>query len=507
MPFGLEHSARQRPVATFATLVRRAPDGWPRGVEATFGRRKDDGTEDLQSVAFDAGEWSPEDALEFLRKQELATLGLYTAPEGCGTIRFDEGLPSELPLTLVRRIDFHPLDLPEVTESGFLRGQGIITRAGVFTYQTNKGDTVRELRAPVEVFKKDSIESFHLAPLTVDHPTENVEPLTYNLLAAGAVGMPQRVGQLARADILICRQDALDAVKNGKNGLSCGYTCQVIAAGGVYIDPEGQEHRFDAMQTHIIGNHVALCDNPRAGPTAHFRIDADGEIRLDVGEAMKKKVTLKGGTSVEVEESEIPKLRADGMLEEKSPKDTAPPGKKAEEDEDEDDPKKAKDTMPPGLYKEKEDAIARADKAEAEAAVLRSENARLKKAEKKDAESELVKRRVQLCTRAAAALRLDNIDELVGMSPREVMLKVLGEKTPDVDLSERSDEAVEGAFEIVMAGVSGSSDTSSKIADGFKGKPKRGDSTGDPAADARRRMIERKQDAWKPKAMRKKETA
>lgn len=490
--FGLEHFARQRPVATFATLVRRAPDGWPAGVEATFGIRRDDGTEDLQSVAFDAGEWSPERAIAFLRERGFATFLTPAPTDGCGAIRFDDSLPGELALKTVKRIDFCPLDLPDVTEGGFFKGQGMITRSGVFEYRTPRGDTVRELRAPVEVFRPESLESFHLVPLTLDHPTENVAPETYNILAVGAVGMPERFDQHVRADILICRQDAIAAVQAGKNGLSCGYTCQVIEAGGVYIDPDGNEHRFDSIQSNIVGNHVALCDNPRAGPTAHFRIDADGGIRFDDGEeAMKKKVKLKGGHEVEVEESAISQLRADGMLEEK---DTTP-GEKKKEEEDEDEEKKAKDGEYSGSGK-KEDAV---DRLEAENVVLRS---RLEKAEKKDADSELLKQRLALCTRAAAALRLDNIDEIVALSPREVMLKVLEAKTPEVDLSKRSDAAIEGAFEVVMS----SSDTSSQIADGFRGKP-RADDNEDPAVAARKRMIESKRDAWIPKAQRKKATA
>jgi hypothetical protein len=68
---------------------------------------------------------------------------------------------------------------------------------------------------------------------------------------------------------MITDSDAIAALEAGRSELSCGYTADVVIEPGTW-----QGQRYDAKQTNIRGNHVALVDAGRAGPTCSIRMDA-----------------------------------------------------------------------------------------------------------------------------------------------------------------------------------------------------------------------------------------
>jgi len=174
-----------------------------------------------------------------------------------------------------------PLREPVLLPNGFLRADGYLTRTGIFVYRDSNGRTVRELRTPDEVMSRETVDSFALVPVTNDHPPELLTADNAKQYAVGAVSeQVQPDGDKLRASLMITDAKTIEAVQKGKIELSCGYTADVVAEAGTW---NGQ--RYDARQTNIRGNHVAIVDVGRAGPECALRMDAaDGaaqEITMD----------------------------------------------------------------------------------------------------------------------------------------------------------------------------------------------------------------------------------
>lgn len=174
-----------------------------------------------------------------------------------------------------------PLSKPVRLPNGFVRAEGYLTRTGIFVYRDSNGRTVRELRTPDEVMSRETVDSFALVPVTNDHPPELLTADNAKRYAVGAVSeQVQPDGDKLRASLMITDAKTIEEVQSGKVELSCGYTADVVAEAGTW---NGQ--RYDARQTNIRGNHVAIVDVGRAGPECALRMDAaDGaaqEITMD----------------------------------------------------------------------------------------------------------------------------------------------------------------------------------------------------------------------------------
>lgn len=180
----------------------------------------------------------------------------------------------------VKRFDFGSLSSVERLDNGFLRCPGRITRTGVFTYRDDKGETRDELRLPAEVFDAEALRSFGLAPLTNNHPPENLDAKNTRKYQVGTVAEPKRDGGFVTATVQITDADTIAAVEAGKRELSCGYVCDLEFSPGVTKGIEGVPDglRYDAIQRQIRGNHVAVVDKGRAGVEARLRLDSGDAI-------------------------------------------------------------------------------------------------------------------------------------------------------------------------------------------------------------------------------------
>jgi len=210
-------------------------------------------------------------------------------------------------------------------ETGFLRVDARLTRTGVFTYSDAEGRTWGELRTEDQVFDADTLDSFRLAVVTDDHPAGFVTASTVRDVQIGSVGTDVRKdGEFVRATIQITDADAIKAIQGGKKELSCGYTARVIQDQGVA--PDGAT--YAARQTQIRGNHVAVVDRGRAGPSCRI-LDTPGASRStiqgintmtdnptpDTPREDTRAIQI-GDESIEVAArvaSEIERLRADNM--------------------------------------------------------------------------------------------------------------------------------------------------------------------------------------------------
>lgn len=226
----------------------------------------------------------------------------------------------------------------ERTNEGFLRGRAIVTSIGIFTYKRKDGTIQRELRLPEEVFSPSTLNSMKLKPVTLNHPTELVTIDNADTLQVGSLGdNPSWTkewehrnweevtdGINCAIDMIITKKDAIDAVLNGKQALSMGYTCDLEQAqpGATWCGVE-----YDFIQRNIRYNHCAIVDSARAGDNAKIELRADSEdavledivTKTDGGETMLKKINL-DGIEYEAEESVIKALMSEKARADKAEK-------------------------------------------------------------------------------------------------------------------------------------------------------------------------------------------
>ncbi len=189
-----------------------------------------------------------------------------------------------------------------VSPEGYIRANAIVTRSGIFHYQNLDGSTRRELRHPKEVWNDESIASMELIPVTNGHPHERmVTPENFKRLAIGYTGETIiKDGNFVMANFVITDQDGVDAViKNGRKELSLGYLVDLDETPGEY---EGE--KYDAVQTNIRYNHLAIVDKARAGKEARIALDSFDAVEiLNEDKIMSKRKIKIDNESMEVEES------------------------------------------------------------------------------------------------------------------------------------------------------------------------------------------------------------
>lgn len=207
-------------------------------------------------------------------------------------------------------------------ENGFLVDTPIVARVGVQTYYLPDGTERREFRPASEVFKHDSLASYQGKPITLGHVFVNSE--NAKEVVVGAVsGSAMREDSNVIVPLTIYDKESIEKAKNGIAGeLSVGYsTVDVESKGwgsnetGEYkLDGEYQSQdeipsdwvRFDALQTEIKVNHVALVYKGRA-QVAKLNFDAQQEnpytTDVDINKEDKQemiKIKLDGAQEFEV---------------------------------------------------------------------------------------------------------------------------------------------------------------------------------------------------------------
>jgi hypothetical protein len=171
----------------------------------------------------------------------------------------------------VHRIDVGTLSAPIRRADGTIIVEARFARTGVQTYRNADGTTRREYRSPEQVFSKASMDSFRLVPFTLGHPPVKVTAQNAREYSRGATGEDiRRDGKWMIGKIAVHDATAIAAMERGVLQVSNGYDCELTMTPGV--SPDGE--RYDAVQTEIVGNHVALVSEARAGADAAVRFDA-----------------------------------------------------------------------------------------------------------------------------------------------------------------------------------------------------------------------------------------
>jgi len=173
------------------------------------------------------------------------------------------------------------------TRSGFLRFTGVFTRTGVFQYKNRDGTIRRELRIPEHIFADSHLDSLRMLPITDSHPDGFLTPDNAGDLQGGHVG--ERLGRKPHEDVdllvgsgMLTDGGLIEKAREGKDQLSLGYF--------VNVRYEAGEHpvfgEYDAIQTELEGNHLAVVDQARAGDIASMHFDSD-HARMDGDVAME----------------------------------------------------------------------------------------------------------------------------------------------------------------------------------------------------------------------------
>ncbi|MRX33212.1 DUF2213 domain-containing protein [Aminobacter sp. MDW-2] len=158
------------------------------------------------------------------------------------------------------------------TGDGYLIAEARAVRTGIQLYaghEVGKPDlaTVRVYRAADQVFAQDSLQSFSHAPITIDHPDQEVTADNWKELSVGEVSTAAKQdGQWVMLPLILKDAAAITAMVSGKRELSAGYNCELDWTPGITADGEA----YDAQQRSIKINHLALVDRARAGSQARI---------------------------------------------------------------------------------------------------------------------------------------------------------------------------------------------------------------------------------------------
>lgn len=191
-------------------------------------------------------------------------------------------------LRRVKRLDTIRLDKNDstyFTDEGYLVDHPILTSCGIFEYTNPDGSIRRELRLPEHVFDEKSLKTYRGKPIIITHDAGVVDKTNVDEEQIGTIlsdGIPD--GDDVRAEIIIHNTDAMEEC--GLRELSLGYNLDLVEQPGTW---NGEP--YDAIQTNIVINHLALVASARAGEQARLNIDGSDEPTLKGGKAIMAKTT------------------------------------------------------------------------------------------------------------------------------------------------------------------------------------------------------------------------
>jgi len=325
------------------------------------------------------------------------------------------------------------------TDEGFMRVPIRATRIGIFPYIMKDGSIRRELRSSEEVFSVDSLETLKNKIITDSHPKGMVDSKNAKKLQIGHVGEQIQVSESKFIDIngLITDEKIIKKISNKEQQqVSCGYTAFVVDKGGIW---NGQE--YDAIQTNIRYNHVALVDVGRAGPNVKLKLDeSDGVFYTDLEDKQLKKDGNMEKIKIGEVEIEVSKENATAIN--KFIADQADSNKKLNDEVS-------------NLKKDAskiDEVKSELDKATAKADSLEVKNADLEKSLKESKNDsvdihELVKERKSIEESSLKVCsEIEKMDEMDNMTLKK---HVVSKMLPNVKMDEKSEDYINASFETI----------------------------------------------------------
>lgn len=218
------------------------------------------------------------------------------------------------------------LDTPRRTADGYMAVRARAARTGVYQYAGSEVDpdnshglrdlaSVNVLRDENTVFDTKAAHSFIGKPITDDHPQEAVTANNWRDHARGVIMGAMRDGDHLSFDLLITDAAMIAKVEAGKVEISNGY--QSALQFGDFKAPDGTA--CQARQENIAGNHSAIVDRGRAGPTCAIpiaaRCDSAPQSFLDSLQTEKPVITmLIDGLTVDVSNADTAKATITTIL-------------------------------------------------------------------------------------------------------------------------------------------------------------------------------------------------
>ena len=174
-------------------------------------------------------------------------------------------------LVRVTRLDSIRLDGSFFTPEGFFIDAPKVTRTGIFEYKNPDGSTRRELRLPEHVFDESSLETYEGKPVIITHGAGRADKGNIaDEIVGTMISKGYKDGDSVRVKTVIHDIDSVK--KSGLRELSLGYDLDLIEKPGNW---RGQS--YDAIQTNIVVNHLALVRDARAGEQARLNLDSKNE--------------------------------------------------------------------------------------------------------------------------------------------------------------------------------------------------------------------------------------
>jgi 8-oxo-dGTP pyrophosphatase MutT (NUDIX family) len=366
---------------------------------------------------------------------------------------------AKLDSLLVYRLDRGEFRKPSKTPEGYWKGEAYATRTGVFPYVDGKGGTRRELRLPEHVFDEESMQTLAEKPVTDQHPAIGLlDSKNAARYSKGVTGL-----YIGRDDIFLTAPVTIfdaaliaDVESGRKPEVSCGYNCELLMQSGVY---NGEP--YDAIQTKIRYNHLAVVPKGRAGSEVRLRLDASEqyyEMPIEREESRMAKINI-DGAEVEVTEPVAAMLTAKFRNDAKDKKEADQEledakKEKAKTDKEAEDAKTAFDKM----KEDKEKAEDAKDKAEAKADALTEQLTQ--RADGADFNAR-VQARLDLLTVAAsvvpAEVKLDSLDD------KAIKTAVIMATSPDARLDGKSDAYLDARYDAAVEALDARSDSSGRL--------------------------------------------
>ncbi|PTQ13738.1 hypothetical protein CLG96_00185 [Sphingomonas oleivorans] len=205
------------------------------------------------------------------------------------------------------------LDSPRRTGDGYLAASVLVARTGIQHYagsEVGRPDLaqVRVYRPADQVFDDKAMASFAHRPVTLDHPATPVTADNWKRLAIGQTGDEvKQEGKFIRVPMALMDAAAIKAVENGKRELSMGYSCDLKWEAG--ITPEGEP--YDAIQTNIHANHLAVVDRARGGSNLRIGDGSQGMHILMIDGHQVADVSDAAKAAIETLQAQLADARAD----------------------------------------------------------------------------------------------------------------------------------------------------------------------------------------------------
>lgn len=172
----------------------------------------------------------------------------------------------------VSRFDYGQVTKSEKTDEGYLKVWCKAARVGTQRYTRGDGTQVVEYRPEEEVSNPESLASFGMKAVTLNHPKVLLDSKTTKLHQVGHAGSHVRFSDgFVEVALIVTDQDAIDAIQRGDaQEVSAGYRVDYENIPGV--TPEGES--YDGIQRNIKVNHIALVSRGRAGREARLLLDS-----------------------------------------------------------------------------------------------------------------------------------------------------------------------------------------------------------------------------------------